>query len=372
MSGNRGAAIAQMNLSSAWGGMEMSTLKIARHFKQQGFKSFIITSPDSPLAKEAKSESINVIEIPGEGHFAPRASWKLRRALKRDAIGMIMVHQLRNLWILRPALWGMPNVRVVGFARMFIKNIRKTDFLHRHLYLRLEKMVALCQTQRLSVQPCLPLPDDRYVVIPNGIDIEKFNPRHRREDLRRQEFGASQTDRVVGVIGRLDPQKGQMEFVEAAAAVLKKYPQTKFAIIGSETLGEPGFAAKLHARAKELKIENKITFLGHRTDTPALMASLDIFVMPSYEEAFGNVVLESMASQVATIATNAGGPIDILQDGEWGRLVPPRESEGLAEAIIQYLDDPSLISRHAKRGREVVEMKYPLPLVMKQIEDLFG
>ncbi|MGE0761998.1 MAG: glycosyltransferase family 4 protein [Bdellovibrionales bacterium] len=362
-------SVAQMNLSGAWGGMEMSTLKIAQHFQRRDFKSFVITSVASPLAKEAAKAGLHVIEIAGEGHFAPKASWRLRQQLRAQGISVVMVHQLRNLWILRPALWGMPDVRVIGFARMFLKDIKKTDFLHRHLYLRIEKMVTLSQVQCQAIEPCLPLPHDRYVVIPNGVDTERFHPRHRNEEMRLSEFGATGREAVIGVIGRLDPQKGQMEFINAAALVLKKYPRTRFVVVGEETVGEPGYAERLRQKARDLGIAERVLFLGHRTDTPKVMASLDVFVMPSYEEAFGNVVLEAMASGVPVIATKAGGPLDIVRD-DWGQLVAPREFKPLAEAIMRYLDDESWAKEQGENGRAEAERRYPLPIVMGQIESL--
>lgn len=362
--------VAQLNLSGAWGGLEMSTLKIARHFQQRGLRSFVVTGFGTPLAQAAQEAGITTLELDGGDHFSPRVSWQLRRFLKAQQIEMVMVHQLRNLWILRPALWGLPQIRVVGFARMFLKGIRKTDWLHRHLYLRLEKMVTLSALQKQALLPCLPVPADRYTVIPNGVDCERFHPRHRSGDIRRRDFKVLGEEKVIGVIGRLDQQKGQMEFIEAAAKILPKHPSTRFVVVGTESVGEPGFAQRLKARVQELGIASQVEFLGHRTDTPALAASFDIFVLASYEENFGNVVLEAMASGQAIIATNSGGTPEQIQDGEWGLLVPPRSAEALALAMDKYLVDTDLAKAHAQRAREIAETQFPVAKIMTEIEQL--
>lgn len=250
--------VVQLNLSGAWGGMEMSTLKVANYLKGRGHRSLVITSRHAPLVKEAQALGVEVLEIDGEGHFSPRASWQLRKILKSYQVDIVMVHQLRNLWILRPALWGLKQIRVFGFARMFLKNIRKTGWIYQYLYGRIEKMIALNHSQMKSLLPCLPVPESRYVIVPNGVDLERFHPQHRDEAFRRKEFGAEEGTRVIGVVGRLDPQKGQLEFIEAAADLVREFNNVRFIVVGEETTGEPGYAQKLRKRAAELGLNHVV------------------------------------------------------------------------------------------------------------------
>jgi glycosyltransferase involved in cell wall biosynthesis len=150
-----------------------------------------------------------------------------------------------------------------------------------------------------------------------------------------------------------------------------EFPEVRFALVGTETLGEPGFEARLRARALELGLsEGKMAFLGHRTDIPELTASFDIAVVPSYEEAFGNVVLEAMASGVPTIATNAGGPSDIIKHGESGMLIEPRSADSLAAALASCLREPQMAASLGHRGREVAVDRYANAKVMAEIEGL--
>lgn len=362
--------ILQLNLSDAWGGMEMSTLKVARHFKSQGYGSAIVTTRNSSLQNEAVKAGVEVFPIPPGDHLAPSSSLALRQVIKKSQAEMVMVHQLRNLWILRPALWGLPRIRVVGFARMFLKDVRKKDLLHRHLYGRLEKMIALSEPQRDALLPCLPVPKDRYVVIPNGVDTERFNPKHRSQDLRRKEFGAQENDIVVGLIGRIDEQKGQRELIEAIGFLKDRFPHTRYVLVGDETKGEEGLLPQLKNRVVELGIQERVRFLGQRSDTPQLMASMDILTVPSYEEAFGNVTIEGMASALPVVATNSGGTPALINDGEWGRLVAPRDARSLATGIEEYLAAPGRALAHGRRAREEAERRYSLPAVMLQIEKI--
>ncbi len=362
--------VVQLNFSGAWGGLEMSSFKIARHFHNRGFTSIVVTSAASPLGKATREAGIQTLELPGGHHFSPKTSLLLRKFLRKNSVDVIMVHQLRNLWILQPALWGLSNIRVIGFARMFLNGISKNDLLHRHLYSRLEKMVALSHLQKEALLPCLPVPIEKYVVIPNGVDGDRFNPKHRSEAVRTHEFKAGVRDKVVGVIGRLDQQKGQCEFVEAAAILLREFPGTRFVLVGSESVGETGFERRLKDLVASKGIGESVHFLGHRTDTPVLAASFDVSVLPSYEENFGNVVLEAMASGQAIVATNTGGTPEQIRDGEWGLLVPPRDSGALAKAIGRYLRDEKMACAHARRALEVAGTLFPVAKIMSQIESL--
>lgn len=364
-----GPTVVQLNLSGAWGGMEMSTLKTAKGLAERGCRSLIVTLKGAQLVDEAKKEGLEVFELTSYGYLSISSSWRLHRILKTYQVSTVMVHQLRNLWILRPALWGTSQVRVIGFARMFLKNINKKDFLHRYVYGSLQYLVSLSQTQKQALTHCLPVPNENYRVIPNGVDCQKFHPQNRNLKIRQIDFEAGESEVVIGVIGRLDIQKGQLELLQAFHKIVQKYSCVKLIIVGDETMGQSGYREKLVQYVFAHQLEDKVRFLGHRTDTPLLMASFDVFVMPSYEEAFGNVLIEAMASGVPVIATSRGGALDIVEPG-WGVFAEPQSSQSLFEALENLIQNEGLRRSMGQSGRGAAVSKYALPLVMDQIRDL--
>jgi glycosyltransferase involved in cell wall biosynthesis len=170
----------------------------------------------------------------------------------------------------------------------------------------------------------------------------------------------------------LDQGKGQEELVYAAGEVLEEFPRCKFLMVGEETKGErKGFLNKIQALIERLHIGNNVKVVGFRTDVAEILKALDIFVLPSYKEAFGISLLEAMAMRVPIVATNSGGVPEILDYGDCAILVPPQEAKSLAEGIKKYLRDPDLAQKKALCARQKVEREYDLNLVLDKIQDLY-
>jgi glycosyltransferase involved in cell wall biosynthesis len=163
----------------------------------------------------------------------------------------------------------------------------------------------------------------------------------------RASLGVGPQDLLVAVFGRLQRWKGQDVFVEAAARLLPFRPRLRFAIVGGSVFGlEPDFLAALERRIAVAGFGDRMRLTGFRTDVPALMAACDIICHTSRRpEPFGMVVIEAMALGRAVIATEGGGPSEIILPGETGLLVPPDHPEALAAAIRALSDDPALRDR---------------------------
>jgi glycosyltransferase involved in cell wall biosynthesis len=275
---------------------------------------------------------------------------------------------MKDIWLVRPALYGMPEVKLFGFARMFFKNVNKKDFLHAHMYGRLEKMIALSHIQKEFLKACLPVDDAHFTVIPNGVDTERFRPRPRREDIR-ESWGIKQEHILFGLIGRLDRQKGSLEFVEAAAEVIERSPLARFVLVGGNTLGEGDFDRLVRRRLQELNLEGKVLLTDFRKDIPDVMNALDVFVMPSYEENFANVLLEALASGLPSISTNSGGTPEILDGGNAGLLCDPQSASALAAAMLKVLN-PEIAADLSRHARARAEAEYDMRKVFQRVESL--
>jgi glycosyltransferase involved in cell wall biosynthesis len=153
---------------------------------------------------------------------------------------------------------------------------------------------------------------------------------------------------VVGMVGRLAPWKGQDVFL---AAFARAFPDgtTRARIVGDALFGEDKHRAALHAQVARLGIADRVEFRGFRTDVRAELAELDVLVHASVQpEPFGQVVVEGMAAGLAVVATDAGGPAEIIDSGHDGVLVPPGDADALAAALRDLADDPD---RRARLGR---------------------
>jgi glycosyltransferase involved in cell wall biosynthesis len=133
--------------------------------------------------------------------------------------------------------------------------------------------------------------------------------------------------------------------------------EAKFAR-GSEAFDNPAFERSLQAMVSDLGLAGAVSFLGERADIPDIMRALDLVLVPSWEEPFGRSVIEAMAMETPVIATDVGGPPEILTDGAEGRLIPPQEPERWAEVAAELLDAPDELSRMGRTGRQTAVARF--------------
>jgi glycosyltransferase involved in cell wall biosynthesis len=153
---------------------------------------------------------------------------------------------------------------------------------------------------------------------------------------------------VVGLVGRLVPEKGVDVFLRAAALVSAVVPQARFLVVGDGPL-----RPDLEHRAAVLGLAGAVTFTGYRSDAPRLLAGLDVLAVPSRSDGSPLVVCEAMAAGVPVVASRVGGLPDLVEDGGSGLLVRPGEAEDLARALVSLLLDPEAARRLGARGRRL-------------------
>lgn len=328
-------------LSESWGGLEMAVTKWNQVLAQNGHKNLNICTPDSPLAKDLKANDFPVLEWDSAHYFSPDFTFKLRRLVQSRKIDYVLLQNLRDLWIVSPALYKLPNCHLIGFTQMLV-NVKKQDFLHRWIYDRLTYVMTLTDWQQEALTPFLPIPRAKYKTIPNFVDSALFNPKWYSDDFRYQ-LGFTKDHFLIGVIGRIDEQKGQLELIEAFGKISNEFDNTHLMIVGEPTLGEEkqeAYFKKLQDLVKKLKLESRVHFKGFQKETFKLTANFDLFVLPSHRETFGFVVVESMASGTPVLGTNAGGVPEILGQGEFGYLCEPKNSDSIASQLVYILNNP--------------------------------
>lgn len=168
-----------------------------------------------------------------------------------------------------------------------------------------------------------------------------------RIDAYRQRFSPDAKP-LVGMFGRISPWKGQDVFLRAIAQV----PDVRAVIVGGALFAENQYEAQVHQLAKDLKLEDRVSFVGHVNDAIALMAACSVVAHCSTEpEPFGLVIAEAMLAGTPVIASDAGGAREIVTQSETGQLTPLKDHAALAAAIRRYLDDPQWSRQMAQRAR---------------------
>lgn len=206
------------------------------------------------------------------------------------------------------------------------------------------------------------------VILP-GIPLEPYAAPDR--ETARMLLEVDPSDKVIGIVGRLQPWKGQHVLLRAMPDVLARFPEARLVVIGDAIGGfSAGYPAELRAIAADRKIDHRVRFFGQRDDVPALLPGLDVAVMASVAEPFGLVTVEAMAAGVPVVATRTGGTPEIVTDGVDGVLVPPGDAGALAHGIIEVLSEPARAATMAAAGRSRAFAAFDIKRYVSQIEDL--
>ena len=209
----------------------------------------------------------------------------------------------------------------------------------------------------------------RILVIPNGIDLERFGA---IETGWRERNGIPPHATLVTVVARLvNAQgvdfKGIRDFLDAARLVAPTYPDARFLIVGDGS-NRPA----LEAFARELGLGERASFIGFRHDIPEILGSSAVVVQPSLTEAMSNSIQEAMAAARPVVATAVGGNPELVEDGVTGLLVPPADPPALARAIDTLLSDPERRERLGRAGRRRIVERYSLDRLIDSIETLYA
>jgi glycosyltransferase involved in cell wall biosynthesis len=187
-------------------------------------------------------------------------------------------------------------------------------------------------------------------VIPNGVAEMPFRERNR---ISR-----------IGVIGRISPEKGQAEFVRAAAALQTEFPCARFVVCGTPLFGDSAYDESVRALARGLPVD----FLGWRDDIAMVLSELDLLVVPSKQEGMGRVIIEAFSAGVPVVAFAVGGIPEVIREEETGFLVRERTSEALARRIGEIMSsDPGSIRRIVLNARRAWEHDYTLATYQNRI-----
>jgi glycosyltransferase involved in cell wall biosynthesis len=206
-------------------------------------------------------------------------------------------------------------------------------------------------------------------IVPNGVDLERFAP--QRSVLRaatRAALGVPSDALLVGVVARLEAEKGHRHLLVAWPAIAQAIPHAWLVIAGTGSLD-----ATLRGQADALPadVARRIVFAGNPADLPALTAALDMAVLPSLREAQGIAILEAMASGVPVVASAVGGIPETVRDGVDGLLVPPSNPVALASAVVRLARDPLVRARLGRAGRRRVEDHFGLDASVSQIASIY-
>jgi glycosyltransferase involved in cell wall biosynthesis len=359
------------------GGAQMHLYKTVSRFHPEKVASLVVSlAPPGKIGQLIQGQEIPVIGLGmRRGRFNPHSCSRLVqliRSFKPDIVQTYLYHA--DLVGYLAARWaGVPNILWnLRQSRMDFSRYHRTTGLTVRLCARLSrkvKRILVNSHAGLKAHAQLGYDADRMLVVPNGFELTRFRPHPASYREVRQELGLDPEARLVGMLARLDPQKDHETFLRAVQLVSKRLPEAFFLLAGNGLNHDnPAFAKLLAANPVN---HDRLILLGERSDTPRLLAALDVYVSSSaFGEGFANAIGEAMACGVPCVVTDVGDSAYIV--GETGVVVQPRHPQDLARAIEDVLVWPS--TGRASRGaasRARIEQKFDINRIVAQLESFY-
>ncbi len=357
------------------------------YLQSQGFEVEIVCSPgkDVDILRE---QGYKMHCLPIKREINPYSNFKnvleLQNLMKAQHYDLVHVHTpiAAVLGRIAAKLAKVPKIIYTAHGFPFHD---QSSFFQYQFYFNVEKFFGLLSDKILSQSNedittarnkglCHP---GKIAYLGNGVDVNRFSRKYldlsRQKSLRTSLGIPSSVDFIIGTIGRLTYKKGSSFLVEAIAELKKDYPNLHTIIIGGEVKGDPApFQTHLLQKVRDYGLEENITLTGYRQDTPELLSLLDVFTLPTFtHEGMPRSILEAMAMELPVVATNIRGCREEVIHGKTGLIVSPRDSDALAQAFRQLIENPKLIKEYGLAGRARVEAEFDERIVFERLRKFY-
>jgi len=330
--------------STGWGGQENRTLKESIGLKKLGARVVILCQPGSMIGKIAAAEGLEVKTCRMRKHYDLPAISSIMKLIVSENIDVISTHSGRDSFLAGAA--GRVSRRQPAIVRTRHLALPITS---RFTYSVLPHKVVTTSEYVRRYLISAGIGPERVVTVHTGIDLSRFDP-DNTPALLRQELGLGAGVPVFGTVSILRIKKGHQILLEAIPMVLEKIPDAVFVIAGDGPQRE-----NIANQIKKSGLSGKVFMLDLRQDIPAILNSIDIFVLPTLQEAHGGVFVEAMAMRKPVIGTDVGGVGEVIKHGINGFLIEPGNAKALADAMMEMLGNREGMAAMGDEGRKMVE-----------------
>jgi glycosyltransferase involved in cell wall biosynthesis len=382
---NGRVVVTQILASGAGGGAQSSARNLMARLDRERFDVEAITLSDGPAVRWLRAAGVttHVVDEPDDT-VAEAAVLELFRQRPPDIVHnhMYRAEVIGTRAATALADEGLPRPYVIGHVHSSRVRSDADKALVRRLTPEMDRLIAVSKAilAKIEAEGRTGAPVE---LVYNGVDLEKYNETEACCTLP-EEYGFPEGTPLVGVVARLEPEKGHATLLEAWPTVLAKVPNARLLIVGEGSQRE-----LLEAQAEALDLlgdqctadqcvgtrrarpEAKVLFTGLRDDVPNVTAALDVAVLPSYREAQGLAILEAAALRRPVVATAVGGVPEMIESGKTGLLVEPHDALALGNAIALLLTDHPLADTLARRGHDFVVANFSIESMVNAVARIY-
>ncbi|MDQ3005536.1 MAG: glycosyltransferase family 4 protein [Chloroflexota bacterium] len=357
------------------GGAEQLMPTILKNLQQAGFSIRVCAlqiRAGNPIASELQRLGLPVDLIPIRNLRQPLNLIHILRYLRlhRPQLLHTQLEFADILGTLAAKLLGIPSVSTVHTLDVFPEKKSAWGRMKLRWFLLgrfCDRVIAVSEKTRLHYLQSGGLPHDKVITLYNGVDISRFkNMDATQTGKLKRELQLPLNSRIIMTVAVLREPKGIQFMIRALPGILEQCPDVHYLIVGDGV-----HRATLSDLAAGLSIKDHITFAGHRTDIPNLLASCDIFVLPTLKDALPTVLIEALAAEKPIIASDVGGVPEIIESGVNGLLVEPGDPSKLADACLQLLKDNALRSQIVQAGSATLRQRFSIDLQIEQLSRVY-
>jgi len=346
--------VLQITSSTFIGGGERHVADLSRALFDRGHDVFVAIAPGAKLRGELDFlPNARIAEFPLRNAMDVATATKIARFVRENEIDLIHAHVGRDYPI--AAIASRISRAPFVITRHVLFPMTR---LHKLLLRNVRAVIAPSNAVAKSLRYQRIFPDEKIVTVQHGLDTSKYQI-HRRSN------GESF---VVGSVGNLDPVKGFDILIHAAAIAVKRIPQLRFEIVGTDRAKDLHNERELLDLISKLHLEKHIELRGATNDIAGELNRFDLYVSASRSESFGYAIAEAMLGGVPVIASETEGAKEIISNPSVGRLVPAESPVALAEAIIELFDDPGARADLARDARLHVENNFSIARMANETE----
>ncbi len=333
-----------IDTARTWRGGQNQVLLTVNGLAEAGHDAMLLAHESGELRRRA-GEGLRFLSFSPRSEFDIQAGWQLAGVLKDRAPDVVHAHDPMAVSLVAMAM----QMRGAAVPKPLVVASRRVDFhLKRHAFSRwkyghVDVFIAASQTIAHILEHD-GIAADRIEVVHDGVDIGYIDKQPLVD--AHAAFWLPHGAPLIGNVAALAPHKGQRHLVDAMRLVVRDMPDARLLIMGDGELRDD-----LQAQIADLGLERHVTLTGFRADALGLMRSIDLFVMSSVTEGLGSAILEAMACERAIVGTRAGGIPEAIEDDVTGLLVPPRDHEAMAGALVRLLRDPARRTQMGAAGR---------------------
>jgi len=354
-----------IDTARTWRGGQNQVLLTVNGLREIGHRAALVAHPDGELRRRA-AEGLELIPLAPRTEMDLSAAWRLARVVKRLQPAVVHAHDAHGVAMASLAL----SLGGTGTQGPALVASRRVDFhLRQNSFSRWKHRQVdcfICASEAIRQMLVADgVPPDRTVTVHEGIDLDHV--RSAPAVNVHEAFWLPHRAPVVGNVAALVPHKGQRHLIEAAHLVIQQMPDVRFLILGEGELRD-----SLERLVREHHLEKHVFLPGFRTDVLGCMKGFDLFVMSSVTEGLGTALLDAMACGKAIVGTRTGGIPEVVEDGETGRLVPPRDHAAMAQAILTMLADDEQRRRMGEAGLARVQARFTVERMVAETAAVYG